>query len=63
VKGLIFSTNSKYSGKYVATKSFSNHRVISSGKDSNEVRKEAQDKGCEHPVVFFVPQKDTVHIY
>lgn len=53
----------KYGGKYVATESFSSQRIISTGSDAKIVRKEAQDRGYEHPVVFYVPQKGAIHIY
>jgi hypothetical protein len=53
----------KYNGKYVATQSFSDHTVISSGSDAKKVRQKAQKLGCNHPVVFYVPQKGTIHVY
>ncbi len=53
----------KYSGKYVAKKSFQDLAVISAGSDPQEVMKEAQQKGVKDPVVFYIPEKDLLHIY
>jgi hypothetical protein len=53
----------KYGGKYVATRSFKDKKVISSGSDPATVFEEAKKKGARDPVVFYVPEKDTVHIY
>lgn len=53
----------KYSGKYVAKRSFKDLAVVSSGADPQEGMKEAKEKGIADPVVFYVPEKDLVHIY
>lgn len=53
----------KYSGLFVATLSFTSKDVISSGKDVNSVLEDAKQKGANDPVVFFVPERDMVHIY
>jgi hypothetical protein len=53
----------KFSGKYVATRSFTDKDVVASGKDPLKVMEDAKKKGIEDPVVFFVPRKDTVYIY
>ncbi len=52
----------KYSGKYVATKTFEDKDVISFGDDPVKVFNEAKKTGDEDPVVFYVPEKDTVYI-
>ena len=41
----------KYSGKYVALKSFEDDTVISSGDHINEVYKKAAKKGYKNPVI------------
>ena len=48
---------------YVATRSFKDKKVITAGKDMVAVHREAQKKGVEEPVVFYVPQKGMVYIY
>ena len=52
-----------YAGKYVATNSFNDRKVVASGKDPCAVRQKAIKKGHISPVVFFVPCKNTIHIY
>jgi Family of unknown function (DUF5678) len=53
----------KYSGKYVATRSFKDKAAVCSGKDLVDVLNRAKAKGVKDPVVFYVPEKDMVHIY
>lgn len=53
----------KYSGKYVATRSFRNKTVISSGDDLVTVYESAKAKGAKDPVVVYVPKKDEVQVY
>jgi len=60
---LLINDCEKYSGKYVAKRSFQDLVVVSSGADPQEVVKEAKEKGVKDPVVFYVPEKDLVHIY
>lgn len=52
-----------YEGKYVAIKSFIDKEVISSGENPVSVTEEANKKGVENPVVFFIPEKDVSQIY
>jgi len=61
IKKLINNAN-KYRGKFVATSSFNDKKVIAFGIDPQKVAEKAEKK-CDSPVVFFVPKKDTVHIY
>jgi len=53
----------KYAGKYVATKSFEDGNVISSGTDPVKVVKEAKKKGANDPVLIYIPEKGMTHIY
>ncbi len=53
----------KYSGKYVTTRSFKSKEVLTSGKDPTKVLERAKAKGVKDPVIFYVPKKDSVHIY
>jgi hypothetical protein len=59
----IINNAKKYAGKYVATASFNDKKVIASGKDASKVRKQAIDKGYKSPVMLFIPRKNTIHIY
>ena len=52
----------KYEGKYVALRSFSDKKVVASGKKLNDVIERAQKKGIQSPVLIFVPQKDHAHV-
>ena len=53
----------KYGGKYVATRSFKDTKVISFGADPVKVYDEAKEKGVRDSVVFFVPKAGAIHIY
>jgi hypothetical protein len=53
----------KYSGKYVAKKSFKNKNVVCSGENLTKVYESAKKKGIKDPVVFFVPLKGMVQVY
>ena len=60
---VLVKNSKKYSGMYVATRSFQDKTVVASGKDMVLVHKQAVKKGIKEPVVFYVPKKGTVHIY
>ncbi len=62
-KGFVFLSDEKYGGQFVATRSFSSQKIICHGQDALVVRREAQNKGVKHPVVFYVPEKGIVHLY
>ena len=61
IKTLLKSNN--FNGKYVAMKTFSDHTVVADGETPQEAYKKAIEKGCQSPVVTFVPIKDMVQIY
>lgn len=61
IKKLI-NNGHKYRGKFVATSSFNDKKVIASGTDPQKVIKDAEKK-CDSPVVFFVPKKNAIHVY
>jgi len=59
-----FNSNANYySGKYIAKESFQSTDVIAYGEDFSQVYILAESKGFKNPVVFYVPNKDMVHIY
>lgn len=53
----------KYSGEYVALRSFTDREVINRGCNPVDVLGEARKLGVDEPVVFFVPEKDVIQIY
>ena len=53
----------EYNGRYVALKSFEDHSVVGVGDDPESAIKDARSKGIDDPVLVYVPEKDTVHIY
>ena len=61
--GIHLGEEKKYSGKYVALKSFTDDTVISSGDRIQEVYKKAEKKGYKNPVIAHVPKKDVIQIY
>ena len=56
-------TGKRYKGRYVALKSFRDNKVIASGKKPDDVLERANKKGIPSPVLIFVPEKDTTHVY
>lgn len=60
---IINSFKEKYLGKYVALANLKKREVVSYGKSPARVYRSALKKGYPKPVLFFVPEKDTVHIY
>ena len=55
--------DTRYNGKYVAIKDFSDSTVISEGTTPQEAYDKAFQKGFTHPVITFIPIKDMVQIY
>lgn len=53
----------KYSGEYVATRSFIDKEAISYGSDPVKVFNEAKKLGIDEPVVFYVPGKGVIQIH
>ena len=47
---MLVNNGDKYSGQYVAVKSFSDRSVVSHGTQPAEVLQEAKDKGFDEPV-------------
>ncbi|PKL91200.1 MAG: hypothetical protein CVV21_08275 [Candidatus Goldiibacteriota bacterium HGW-Goldbacteria-1] len=53
----------KYQGKYVAVKSMKDTKVIASGSSMKIAFDKAVKTGVEKPLLIYVPEKNTVHIY
>lgn len=60
---ILLNNSEKYSGKYVALKSFKAKDAISFGKNPLTVYNKAKKSGANNPVIFYVAEKDTIHIY
>ncbi len=60
---ILLKDSEKYGGKYVATKSFKDRKVVSYGSEPGKVFNEAKEKGVKEPVVFYVPKKGMVQIF
>ena len=60
---ILLNDGSKYGGKYVALRSFLEKDVISSGDNAAEVYRDAKGRGADDPVLFYVPEQGTSHIY
>ncbi len=64
MKDLVLVHNAdKYTGKYVATRSFRNKKVISFGTDPLKVYAKAKKLGAREPVILYIPRKEEVLIY
>ena len=62
MENLLVNTN-EYNGRYVALKSFEDHSVVGVGDDPESALEDARGKGVEAPVLVYVTETDTVHIY
>jgi hypothetical protein len=62
-RNILVKDSEKFGGKFVATRSFKNKKVVSHGTDPTKVFNEAKEKGVRDPVVFYVPQKNITQIY
>jgi len=60
---VMINNGEKYCGRYVATKSFKHKTVVAWGKSFASAHSKAKKKGIKNPVVFYIPQKNMVHIY
>jgi hypothetical protein len=59
----IVANGRRYMGKFVATDSFNDSRVIASGDSAAAARAKAVKKGHKAPVVVYVPDTKTIHLY
>ncbi len=53
----------KYCGQYVAMKSAEDNTIVGTGATPEESLNEAKKKGIKAPYLFYIPDKDSVHIY
>lgn len=59
----VLVNSDKYNGQYVAIKSLDDYTIVGNGNTPEEALKEAKNKGVLNPFLFYVPDKDLVHIY
>ena len=52
-----------FNGRYVAMKSFEDNTIVGVEDNPEKALKDAEMKGVKNPVLLYVPEKDTVHIY
>jgi len=62
-KHVLVNNSGKYSGQYVATKSFSDKNVLNHGDNPIKVFNQAKERGVNEPVIFYVPKKGVIQIY
>jgi hypothetical protein len=55
-KDQVLITEEGYEGKYVALRSIVDRTVVASGYNPKVVMKEAHQKGCAEPLIFYVPE-------
>lgn len=55
--------SNKYDGQYVAMVSAEDNTIVGSGTTPEDAINEARKKGITTPFLFYVPDKDLVHIY
>ncbi|MBD3242580.1 MAG: hypothetical protein GF331_18465 [Chitinivibrionales bacterium] len=55
--------NDEYAGKYVALRSRDDDTVVGSGDTPRDATREAEENGCSSPVLFYVPERQSVNIY
>lgn len=60
---VLLNNGEQYGGKYVALRSFRDKNAISFGDNPLEVYNEAKSKGASDPVIFYVPEKNSIHVY
>jgi len=53
----------RHEGKYIAFLSVVDHTVVAEGDDPESVVRDAKKAGYEHPMVIYVPDKDTTYCY
>ncbi len=61
IKSLV-KNGQQYVGQFVATSTFNDRNVIAHGDNPEEVMRQAQQIS-DSPVVFFLPKKDTIHVF
>ncbi len=54
----LITSDGDYDGKYVTTCGANSTTVVSSSTSPVEAVREAKSKGCEDPVLIYVPTKD-----
>ena len=59
----ILLQDEKYAGLYVALKSAEDSTVVGSAKDPEDALREAEKKGFQSPILFYVPKRNSIFIH
>lgn len=59
----LVKNSEKYCGKWVATKSFWDNDVVCSGRNPKVVYVKAKRAGLVSPIVLYIPEKNSIHVY
>ncbi len=62
-KPYVLSAEVKHLGHYAALESFTAEEIICYGDSPVDVVAEAKEKGCNDPVLIYIPEKDEVHFF
>lgn len=49
---------SEYYGKHVAIRNLTNSEIIGSGDTPSEAKEEANEKGCQNPIIYYYPHPE-----
>lgn len=60
---ILLKNSEQYIGKYVALDSYEDTAIVCFGSDPAIVFNRAINKGVKNPIIFFVPEREKVHIY
>ena len=60
---ILLKDGEQYGGKYVALRSFNEKKAISYGDNPLDDYTEAKSMGANDPVIFYVPEKNSIHVY
>lgn len=59
----VLVNSDKYDGKYVAFIGVEDNTIVGSGDTPEDALKEAKGKGFQTPFLFYIPDKNLIHIY
>lgn len=62
-KDHVLVTEEGYEGRYVALRSLVDRTIVACGENPKIVMEQARKKGCEDPVMFYVPEHNITLVY
>lgn len=60
---VVLVDSNDYDGRWVALKSFEDRTVVGVGDDPGAALEEARSKGVQDPLLVFIDEPGTVHIF